>query len=206
MGVTPAAGITCANSMLQRSGNWLSISKMLPHFSSWIFSMSSTKITACGFPIETVSAVKSKLSAVSLIEPKKFLGSPISTHTRPSSKSAGFTRPLLVCRLKTLVLSSFARPRLRMYFATQRVALPHMAASEPSALKMRISKSTPFGTDFAAGPTPAPTPVSPSTRQPSLSIGVTITTPSAPIPKRRSQSLITLSVKAAPYSGVCPGS
>ena len=170
--------------MLQRSGKILSTSRMLPQFSSWIFSMSSTKITVCGLPIETVTPVKSKVSAVSLMVPKNSRGRPIFTQTRPSGRTDGFTRPLLVCKIKLL---SSLRPRLWINFATQRVAFPHMAASEPSALKMRISNSLLFTFSF---------------------IGVTTTTPSAPMPKRLSQSSITRCSRALPgvMSKDSPGS
>ena len=167
---------------MQRSGKILSTSRIAPHFSSWIFSMSSTKMTVCGLPIETVSPVKSNVSAVSLMEPRKSRGSPIFTQTRPSVKTDGFTIPLLVCKENSDVWLS---PRLWINLATQRVAFPHMAASEPSALKMRISNS--LLATFT---------------------GVTMTTPSAPMPKRLSQRSITLFSRAAPAvkSNDSPGS
>ena len=168
--------------MLQRSGKVLSTSKIEPHFSSWIFSISSTKITVCGLPIDTVSPVKSKVSAVSLTVPRKSRGRPILTQTRPSGKTDGFTIPLLVCRENSI---ASLNPRLRINFATQRVALPHMAASEPSALKMRISNS--LLATFT---------------------GVTTTTPSPPMPNRLSQRSMTRFSRASPgvISNDSPGS
>ena len=146
----PSSSIS-ANSMLQRSGNSGWRSKAAPRRSTSTAPMSSVNMTKWGLPIEmnvpltvrpSISTLPSVIvpSAVAIWAGHDSTGVPMSTVTRsvmpaPSRWRRSVLTPESVSR-RISVRS--VRPRSWRYLPMQREAFPHIMASEPSALKMRM--------------------------------------------------------------------
>mmetsp|Transcript_22999 Transcript_22999/g.74469 ORF Transcript_22999/g.74469 Transcript_22999/m.74469 type:complete len:200 (-) Transcript_22999:308-907(-) len=136
---------TCTNSMLHLAGKAGWDSRSGPTVSNSIASRSSTKMAACGLPIDTQVAVKSKPPAemgaasatpsalvgrvVGTLGPWR-MGSPMSTLTVPSGSSVGRIGPASVSMVYVGSTGwSDAKKRAR-----HRMPLPHISGSEPSEL------------------------------------------------------------------------
>ena len=146
------ASTTSTNSVLIRSGKFGWFSKAGPISSSFRLSTSGTTVTQWGLPTPmqvTCQRLPSTSSGQSTSGPSPMFTagraaamvvySPISTcHSRA---------PIRVTVLQPAPVSmasrGFATPWVYSHSATQRTPLPHICASLPSALKMRIRPSAP---------------------------------------------------------------
>ena len=149
------ASLISANSTFVFLGNFSCRSRRGPNFSIGTSCASSTKITQCGLPMETqvmenVSPSASIGCSMTRDAPKprtgmrspSRIGSPISTRTPvsllPASCRRGTRTPAPV---STVNSASLLSPSAWTTPAKQRMPLPHISASVPSALKMRMRKS-----------------------------------------------------------------
>ena len=130
----------CANSTLVLSGKRWWFSNSGPISGKLIWVISSTKVTRWGFPIDTLVDRKGYLSSKWTSPVSN--GLPISTVTAVTVFPSTWSFRILIPDSVSRVISVLSvKPYSYTYLPTQRLPLPHIIASEPSALKIRILKS-----------------------------------------------------------------
>src|SRR5215218_3761767 len=133
---TVARSTTWANSTLVLSGEkagWVSTAG--PRVGTGALSTSSTNTPACGLPRDRQVAMTCAPST-SRVRSSSRVGGPMSTVTRSMSprSSACSSRCLTPARVSRSQLAP-TRPRSPRYLPTTRTPLPHISATEPSALR-----------------------------------------------------------------------
>ena len=147
---------TCTNSTLTPPGKRASRSMRGPRTAIGTASASSVTSTRCGLPTETAVPTPGPSGSVTF--------SCVST-ARPMSTATRLTAPFSIRsvssftpdRVFTVMCSFRTTPLSYRYLPAQRIPLPHMLASLPSALKIRISQSASAHTKRKITPS-APTP------------------------------------------------
>ena len=167
---------TFTNSAFTRRGKRESFSIFGPSPKTKSSVGSSTKMTQCGFPIETHVTRKSRPSISNGTSTAGAFGSPEAARSTVGTFSGARTGSPMTTRTRTTCPASISRSRVRTpipvsirsgffsqmprsctYFATQRTALPHISASLPSALNIRIRASARSDGQMSTSPSP-PTP------------------------------------------------
>ena len=163
--------ITWMNSVFTRSGNKGSFSIRGPSCSRSRFMGSPPKMTQWGLPMDTQVMVNSLPAMWTLrpttLSPGRRTGMlpglssarPMSTATRTARPFFSVTAQVFMPLLVSICSRGLrAMPSSYRYLATQRMALPHMAPSLPSALNMRIFASAMSEGQMRIMPSP-PTPL-----------------------------------------------
>ena len=132
----------CTNSAFTPPGNASLPDSAAPTAESGTRSASGTNTTACGLPTDTGTQLTGPCPGRSTVRSALTAAVPMSTLTRSAVRSCGYSHSRRGPAAVSIVSSVFfVSPRSNTYLPTQRIPLPHISPSLPSALKIRIRKS-----------------------------------------------------------------